>query len=85
MGCGVLLLCNDRGVKNQLENLGFYRDKHYIHLDENNLEWKINWCMTNENEVLKIRQNAHDLVSEKYCIVNKCRFVNQKISQFVKE
>lgn len=81
MGNGVLLLCNDWKVKSQLESLGFYRDLHYIHIDNSNFNSVINQIFDsrNESKINEIRERAH-----KHCIENYYSAkINRKLNNFL--
>lgn len=62
MGNGPLLLCNDYKVKDQLENLGYYRNQHYIHIDKNNFDSTISYIFNDKNieEINQIRRRAQE-------------------------
>jgi len=61
MGNGVLLLCNDHKMRRQLENLGFYRSIHYIHIDKENFDSVISYILDEKNHqaLMDIRRNGH--------------------------
>jgi pyruvyltransferase len=82
MGNGVLLLCNNYGVKKQLNELGFYDKKHYIHIDNNNFHEIINWLFDkeNENEIFEIRERAYLLVKKFHRTINRCKDINFKFT-----
>lgn len=81
MGNGPLLLCNDYKVKSQLEKLGYYRDKHYIHIDKNNFDSVIKFLYdcNNSNIINDIRKRAQQHTNENY-ISSK---MNRKINNFL--
>lgn len=81
MGNGSLLLCNDHKVRAQLEELGFYRGQHYIHID-NHIFWEVLdylYKPKNKDEILAIRKRAHSRVIENFYSAR----VNRRINDFL--
>jgi FkbM family methyltransferase len=60
---GCLLLCDD-SIENQLCNLGFYDNIHYIVCNKHNIELKIKWILNKKNRKLvdEIRLRGMELV-----------------------
>ncbi len=81
MGNGVLLLCNDYKVKEQLEELGYYRNQHYIHIDKHNFDTTLKFLFDdkNSNEILEIRKRAHIHTIENYYSVK----LNRRLNEFL--
>jgi hypothetical protein len=81
-GSGVLLLCNNKGVKSQLEKLGFVDKTHYLHIDDNNFLEILEWIFDKKNkgEILKIRENGHKLVINNHLTQHRCKKLNEKFS-----
>lgn len=81
MGNGSLLLCNDYKVKDQLESLGFYRNQHYIHIDNSNFVETINYLFSpvNKGAILAIRKRAHSHTIENFYSAK----VNRKLNNFL--
>lgn len=70
MGSGVLLLCCDRGVRAQLQELGFERYIHYLHIDKTNCRQVHEFLMDPENNEMidTIRETARKRVNNMYTI-----------------
>jgi hypothetical protein len=81
MGNGPLLLCNDYKVREQLETLGFYRDKHYIHIDNSNFDEIIRYIFndSNRDKILEIRRAGHRKTLEEFYSAH----LNRKLNNFL--
>lgn len=81
MGNGSLLLCNDHKVRSQLEKLGFYRNQHYIHIDNSNFDEIIKYLFnpSNKNEIQSIRKRAHSYTVENFYSAK----LNRKLNEFL--
>ena len=80
-GSGALLLCNDYGIKEQLNELGFYDMEHYVNINENNFDEMINWLFDpqNENKIMEFRKNGHQLVKNKHITIKRVNNINNKL------
>jgi hypothetical protein len=83
MGAGCLLLCNDYGIKNRFNSLGFYDMKHYINVNNDNFDkiMKFIFDKTNRQKINEIRKNGYDLVKSKQLVKHTCDKVNKFIEQ----
>jgi hypothetical protein len=81
MGNGPLLLCNDYKVRKELETLGFYRNEHYVHIDNDNFHQIIKWLMDDNNsqEILRIRRNGHQKVLNEFT----SQVANRRLNEFL--
>lgn len=86
MGAGCLLLCNDYGIKNEFNRLGFLDMKHYININNENFEkiMKFIFDKNNKEKINTIRKNGYELVKSTKLIKHSCnninKFIEQKIS-----
>jgi hypothetical protein len=85
-GSGVLLLCNDYGVKEELNELGFFDMIHYINIHENNFDFIIKWLFDNKNidKINEIRKNGHNLIKEKYTTKKLIEYINKILEKKLK-
>jgi hypothetical protein len=81
MGNGSLLLCNDHKTRSQLEEIGFYRGQHYIHIDNTNFEDTIRYLFDsrNKDEIFAIRKRAHSHTIENFYSAK----VNRRLNEFL--
>lgn len=77
---GSLLLCDD-DIMDEMTNLGFVPDKHYISFNMENLRKKIDWILDskNDNEILDIRKNGQKLVKDNHLAIHRAKFIAQQI------
>lgn len=86
MGAGCLLLCNDYGVKNEFNKMGFLNMTHYINVNNDNFEqiMKFIFDKTNKEKINNIRKNGYELVKSTRLIKNSCdkinKFIEKKLS-----
>ena len=79
MGSGVLLLCDDRGIRHELQSLGFLEGKHYLRINNENAEDIRQFIDDNPEEVMNIRKRGHQLVKQAYTIARACQSINEKL------
>jgi len=77
-GSGLLLLCDNKGLKDELEKQGFKNMINYIHIDENNFDEIINFIFNDDNkEIIKnIRKNGFELVNNNHLIKHRMKLIN---------
>lgn len=78
---GSLLLCDD-SIKNQLYNLGFHDNIHYIACNKDNMELKMKWILDNKNRktVDEIRLRGMSLVRNNHSTNNRSDLFNTIIN-----
>lgn len=84
-GAGVLLLCNDKGVREELNSLGFYDMVNYVNIDENNFKEKIEWLFNekNANDITIIRKAGHKHVIDNHLTSHRIDFVNNSLTKLL--
>lgn len=84
-GSGVLLLCNDYNIKDELNELGFYDMINYVSIDDNNFNKTIEWLFnpTNKDKIIEIRNNGHKLIQEKHHIIKRIENINNILSNTI--
>jgi hypothetical protein len=77
MGSGCLLLCDDTGVKEELNALGFFENEHYLNINKQNSAQVRDFVTSNPQKVKEIRTKAHELVKSKYTVQKACEKINR--------
>jgi len=82
-GSGALLLCNDYGVREQLNALGFYDMVNYVNIDETNYHERMTWLLdpANKDRILQMRKAGHALVQEKHTTQKRMEAVNEELKR----
>ncbi len=80
MGTGCLLICDDTGVRDQLEELGFRAGEHYIRAapGEVCLSELRKYVRANPKVITDMRERAHKLVIESYTVRDTCASILRK-------
>lgn len=80
-GSGVLLLCNDYNIREQLNELGFYDMVNYVNIDENNFDERMKWLFNDKNKVdiWRIRFRGYELVKNNHRTIKRIDGVNKKL------
>ncbi len=78
---GSLLLCDD-SIKNQLYNLGFHDNIHYIACNKDNMESKMKWILEKKNRktVDEIRLKGMDLVRNNHTTSHRSQAFDEIIN-----
>lgn len=75
-GSGCLLLCDHRGVQQQLSHHGFLEGEHYLNINRENSAEVNAFVKNHPDKVRDIRTRAHALVTSKYTIKKACEKIN---------
>lgn len=81
-----LLLCNNDNIVEELENLGFYENKHYISINEDNFKEKFEYVLDikNRKEINEIINNSYQLVKNKHKLTNRITQLHKICSNLLK-
>ena len=80
-GSGALLLCDDYGVKKELNEIGFYDMVNYININNENFDAIISFLFSqsNKEKINQIRKNGWELVKKKHSVTERLNDINKKI------
>lgn len=83
MGSGVLLLCNDYGVKKQLNRLGFYENIDYINVTNDTFLDTVNFLFDDNNneKINEIRRSGHQKVINNFTTKIKVDELNEYLAK----